>query len=146
MYNFSKKYSDNQYYQPSFTEKILENILTDLKYDFISQYGFNDLRGDLGGKLRFDFCIADKSIIPYKPLLLIEYQGAHHYKKYGRAHDYERQHKYNELKKQYCEKHNYPLIEIIYKDIIGITYNEAKHRINDMIKHALHQDNWFGER
>lgn len=137
MSNFSGKYSDNQYYQPSFIEKILENILTDLKYDFISQYGFNDLRGDLGGKLRFDFCIIDKSIIPYKPLLLIEYQG---------AHDYERQHKYNELKKQYCEKHNYPLIEIIYKDIIGITYNEAKHRINDMIKHALHQDNWFGER
>lgn len=140
MPNFFGKYSDNQDYQPSFTGKILENILTDLKYDFISQYGFNDLRGDLGGKLRFDFCIVDKSIIPYKPLLLIEYQGAHHYKKY------ETQHQYDELKKQYCEKHNYPLIEIIYKDITGITYDEAKYRINNMIKHALHQDNWFGER
>lgn len=137
MPNFFGKYSDNQNYHPSFTEKILENILTDLKYDFISQYGFNDLRGDLGGKLRFDFCIADKSIIPYKPLLLIEYHC---------AHDYETQHKYDELKKQYCEKHNYPLIEIIYKDITGITYDEAKYRINNMIKHALHQDNWFGER
>lgn len=146
MQNFFRKYSNKSTYQLSFTEKILKNILIDLKYDFVSQYSFNDLRGDLDGKLRFDFCIVDKSNIPYTPIALIEYQGAHHYKKYGRAHDYETQHKYDELKKQYCKKHNYPLIEIIYKDIIGITYEEAKHRINNMIKHALHQDNWFGER
>ena len=146
MSNFSGKYYDNQTYRLSFTEKILENILSNLGYDFISQYGFNDLLGDLGTKLRFDFCIADKSVIPYKPIVLIEYQGAHHYKKYGRAHDYEKQLRYDELKKQYCKLHNYPLIELNSKDIKDIPYEEAKHRVDDIIKHTLGTDNRFGER
>jgi hypothetical protein len=89
----------------------LKELLTSLNINYISQYKFDDLWGEKD-KLRFDFFLPDENI-------LIEYQGIQHYKPqehFGGQEEYNRRIEYDNLKREYCKKNNYKLIEIPYYD------------------------------
>lgn len=123
-------------------EIILEKTLKELKYDFCPQYSFKDLRGDLGGRLRFDFALLDKSSIPFKPLMLIEFQGQQHYDGSTFFDNMERLLKNDKLKKEYCLKNNLPLLEVYIWDIQKQNFSGW---LDSEIKRCLGQTEWFGE-
>ena len=90
----------------------IHNILMDCDIPFQEEYEFDDLITSNGKHLRFDFAIFDDD----KNLLcLIEFNGKQHYQKvtkFGGSKGLSRQ-KYNDnLKRQYCIKHNIKLISI----------------------------------
>lgn len=90
----------------------IHNILTDYDIPFEEEYEFDDLISSSGRHLRFDFAIFDDD---GDLQCLIEFNGRQHYQsvsKFGGQRGVHRQ-KYNDnLKRQYCLKHNYKLISI----------------------------------
>ena len=74
-------------------------------------------------KLRFDFAVFDdEGEIDF----LIEYQGIQHYEarsKFGGYGELRKQQFNDMLKREYCEKHGYTLIEIPYEDENIIDYD-----------------------
>lgn len=96
-------------------EMIISQILTNKKVNFKRQFSFKDLIGD-SGLLKFDFAVLDSK---ENILYLIEYQGEQHYfpiEHFGGQEAYEKQVKFDNLKREYCLKNNIPLLEISYKD------------------------------
>ena len=94
---------------------IISQILTNKKVNFKRQFSFKDLIGD-SGLLKFDFAVLDSK---ENILYLIEYQGEQHYfpiEHFGGQERYEKQIKFDNLKREYCLKNNIPLLEISYKD------------------------------
>lgn len=88
----------------------IKQLLLDLNISFISEKTFEDLY--YVGKLRFDFYLPKYNI-------LIEYQGKQHYEPqqpFGGLERFEIQTKCDNLKREYCKKHNIKLIEIPYWD------------------------------
>lgn len=96
----------------SYGESLIEDILLKNNVNYIKQFSFPDLVGDFNTRLRFDFAIVDNGNIK----CLIEFQGEQHY--IPRQNDtieiFTRRKKYDQLKRQYCQQHNIPLIEIPY--------------------------------
>lgn len=94
-------------------ELIINNLLTKIGVSFKRQYTFDDLRGRLNSRLRFDFALFDGD----KLKCLIEYDGEQHFKEksavYFRESLEERQY-YDALKNDYCAKNNINLIRIPY--------------------------------
>lgn len=101
----------------------IHNILTDYGIPFQEEYIFDDLFSSSGRSLRFDFAVFDDD---GELLCLIEFNGRQHYQgvgKFGGKRGVSRQ-KYNDnLKRQYCLKHNYKLITIPWYDEDKITYD-----------------------
>jgi hypothetical protein len=101
----------------------IHNILTDYDIPFEEEYEFDDLISSSGRHLRFDFAIFDDE---GNLECLLEFQGRQHYqsvKKFGGKTGVSRQ-KYNDnLKRQYCIKHNYKLVSIPYFDEDKISYD-----------------------
>ena len=98
------------------------NILTDYGVPFEEEYTFNDLMSSSGRLLRFDFAVFDDDELDF----LIEAQGIQHYqpvKKFGGARGLYRQQYNDNLKKQYCLKHNIRLITIPYYDENKLSYD-----------------------
>lgn len=94
-------------------EKFIKNILEKNHIKFQHHYKFDDLFGDTR-KLDFDFAILKNNNTPY---ILIEFQGAQHYKPikhWGGQKQFEKQVRYDNKKREYCKKHGYKLIEIPY--------------------------------
>lgn len=79
-----------------------------------SEYIIPELKTSHGGSPRFDFAIlnSDNSLIK-----LIEYQGEQHFKDKGKFGKFQRE-ETDQLKRDYCNNHNIPLLEISYKDNI----------------------------
>lgn len=79
---------------------------------------FNDLRGPGGGLLRFDFFVDNK--------YLIEYDGKQHFKStpYSNWKTAEEQQLYDNLKNQYAEQHNIPLIRIPYTKLESLKIDD----------------------
>ena len=101
----------------------IHNILTDYDIPFSEEYEFDDLKSSSGKALRFDFAIFDDD---GDLLCLIEFQGQQHYspvKKFGGQRGLSRQQYNDNLKRQYCIKHNIKLISIPYFDEDKITFN-----------------------
>lgn len=97
----------------SLGEQKINNILTQLHINFIPQKSFDDLKSNLEFPLFFDFYLIDYNTA-------IEYQGEQHYRCNNRGwnnptHLQQIQER-DELKRQYCKKHNITLIEIPYTD------------------------------
>ena len=90
---------------------------------FKTQYSFSDLTSDKGAKLRFDFCILDKSD---KLVGLIEYQGQQHYEiGFGQSEEEFQMALARDQKKEiYCIDKKIPLLIIPYTDYekINISY------------------------
>lgn len=98
-------------------EFIISNLLTELKIPFKREYTFNDLRVIL--PLKFDFVLFNKD---NDILCLIEYQGKQHFETNNSGWNTQdkliKTQQYDLLKKEYCQRNNIKLYEIIYTDDI----------------------------
>jgi len=86
---------------------------------FKPQYFLRDLRGKNNSKLRFDFAIFNKD----KTLkCLVEFDGIYHYATNNRNNtlDLEEQKYRDNLKNEYCNKHNIKLLRIPYWEFDNI--------------------------
>ncbi len=81
------------------------------------EYSFEDLKGLGNCKLRFDFCIFDKS---GNIKTLIEYDGKQHFEETPYMKDNEKVRLHDLRKNEYCIKNNYDLLRINYKDFTHI--------------------------
>lgn len=101
----------------SFGEQKISEILRLNKITFKQEVSFDDLHGENGGLLRFDFGIYSQD----KLIKLIEYQGEFHYQDPPlgwtdvRISDL--------IKKEYCELHQIPLLLIPYWELDNININ-----------------------
>lgn len=97
----------------SFNEQEISKLLQSYNIEFATQYTFPDLLGVNKGHLRFDFAIFNEH---HELSHLIEYNGEQHYKKTSGkwSEGYENLIQNDQLKKEYCKKHNIRLIIIPY--------------------------------
>lgn len=106
--------------QQSKGEKKISNWLKKKNYDFETQFTFKDLYDkNKNSLLRFDFKLSceDGSII------LIEYDGIQHFKQdcfNNTKEDFESIIRKDNLKNEYCKKHNITLYRIKYTDLDSI--------------------------
>lgn len=116
--NTSLDNSQNQFFQKqSNLEMAVELFLLNNHIRYTKEYSYPDLRGDYL-PLRFDFKILDKPIV-------IECQGPHHYKKstnYADEKTCRKVRRYDQYKREYCERNNITLIEIPYNDFFPQKY------------------------
>ena len=99
------------------------DILTRANVSFKEEYSFPDLVGHTKSPLRFDFAVLDDE---GEVDFLIEYQGIQQYQpksKFGGIAGLRTQQYYDMLKREYCRKHNIPLVIIPYTDEGIITYD-----------------------
>ena len=92
----------------------IEEILEAAGINFQEEYIFPDLVSSNGRPLRFDFAVFDDD---GELDFLIEAQGQQHYEprsKFGGKTGLVRQQYNDNLKRKYCQKHGYKLIEIPY--------------------------------
>jgi len=97
----------------------MKQVLDELKIEHMYNSTHDDLRGSKG-RLRFDFIVPT----PDESYFMIEMNGQHHYgpTRFGgidkdRALEkFERQLSHDGLKRAYCSKNNYPLLEVKYDD------------------------------
>ena len=101
----------------SYGEKQIAKILHEYQVKFKKEYTFKDLKSKYGQYLRFDFCVLNQQNIPQ---YLIEYQGIQHFENAFNLPDEEFKESIerDKLKREYCLKHNIPLIEIRYDEEI----------------------------
>ena len=97
----------------------IHRLLTLKGIKFETEYVFNDLYGDGGRQLRFDFAILnDDNTLN----CLIEYQGDIHYdihlRGWNTPEEFEKRQRYDERKLKYCQDNNIVLYYITYKDDI----------------------------
>jgi hypothetical protein len=101
----------------------IEEILQWNGMDFQEEYSFADLVSSSGRPLRFDFAVFDDA---GDLDFLIEFQGIQHYEaksKFGGFAGLRKQ-QFNDMKKrEYCKKHNIPLVIIPYWDEQFITFD-----------------------
>ena len=101
----------------------IEEILQQAGLVFEEEYIFPDLVSSSGRPLSFDFAVFDDN---NDLEFLIEYQGIQHYEaksKFGGFTGLRKQ-QYNDMKKrEYCKKHQIPLIIIPYWDEGRINYD-----------------------
>lgn len=96
-------------------EEKIQQILERLKIQYEPQYTFDDLKGNKGWKLRYDFAIFKDGQLTD----LIEYQGKQHFEPIeflGGAAQYEITKENDMLKLQYAQECNIPLHLISYVD------------------------------
>ena len=87
--------------------------------EYVREYSFSDLVDVL--PLRFDFAIFKEG----KLLGLIEFQGEQHFcQNNGFYHEDIVRH--DNMKKEYCERNNIKLIEIIYKRNYDLTFEDLR--------------------
>lgn len=100
-------------------EKQIQKLLTNVNIQFKKEYTFADLKGQKGGKLRFDFALFAQN----KLKCLIEFQGVQHYDKNNKYWN-EGLAKHDQQKRDYCKEKSIPLYEIRYDETIPIKINE----------------------
>ncbi len=101
----------------SYGEKQIAKILNEYQIKFKKEYTFKNLKSKYGQYLRFDFGVLNQqNVLQY----LIEYQGIQHFKNVFNLSDEEFKESIerDKLKREYCIKHNIPLIEIRYDEEI----------------------------
>ena len=106
----------------STAEVFIEEILKEHNVSYKPEYSFNDLRGQKGYKLRYDFGILDKN---HELKCLIEYDGGQHRsvkQMYGsteeqKLENYARQKKHDKLKTEYAKNHNIPLYRFYVRNV-----------------------------
>lgn len=101
----------------------IEEILTWNGLDFKEEYIFPDLVSSKGHPLRFDFAVFDDN---GDLDFLIEYQGIQHYEpksKFGGLAGLRKQQLNDMRKREYCKKHNIPLVIIPYWDEQRVNYD-----------------------
>lgn len=110
----------------SIGELNIEQILLNNNINYKKEYTFDDLKGEKGRSLRFDFGVLQNNIL----VRLIEFDGEQHYNDYrglwNNINDplIKRQ-KRDQEKNEYAKSHNIPLVRI--------PYWERDHIILDML-------------
>ena len=89
-------------------EMEIETILQENDINYSKQYSFKGLLSPKDGLLRFDFAVFKDNKLSH----LIEFQGEQHYEYSGSYFDNPKTN--DEIKTQYCQSHNIPLILIPY--------------------------------
>lgn len=97
----------------------IAGLLQNMGVDFVEEYYFGDLLSERGYPLRFDFAVFSEGKLSF----LLEYQGEQHYKDMGWFGKQQRDITDNQ-KKEYCQTHSLPLIEIAYNEDIEKRLNE----------------------
>lgn len=98
--------------QHSIGETKIKKYLDDKGYNYRTEYTFEDLFGEGGGSLRYDFAILDEN---NKLVCLIEYDGEQHYSEAGSYYNETGKVQIHDNKKDdYANKHNIPLLRIPY--------------------------------
>jgi len=101
-------------------EKLIENFLQMHNYIYKSEKTFEDLVGDKGGFLRYDFAVYDNK---NQLKVLIEFDGQQHFKvinHWGGEESFKQRQNYDIIKNNYAKNHKIPLLRINYKDILKI--------------------------
>ncbi len=109
----------------------IDEILTENQIRFTSEKSFDDLRGDTGVLLRFDFCVYDDD---GEIAALIEFQGIQHYvakTKFGGIRGLKKQQHNDNKKRRYCQAKGLKLIEIPYTEEAIMNYDYLYNRIYD---------------
>ena len=113
----------------SFGEYNISQILTQNGVRFRREVSIDDCINKNGNRLKFDFGIYCED----KLIALIEYQGEQHYKApsknpfFGKLQREET----DQIKKDYCYKHNIPLYEIRYDEDILLRVNNIIDTLHD---------------
>lgn len=92
-------------------EKLISTILDKNHVNYKTEYSFSDC--SYKRKLKFDFAIFQNNELK----LLIEFNGEQHYKP---VNFFNENIKRNKIKKEYCYKHNIPLLEIPYTEVTNL--------------------------
>lgn len=138
-YDFLENQKPNSWLKTqSAKEKFLEKLLKELQLDYNKEHSFRDCVSPLGNRLRFDFCLLDKSSIPWKPLLVIEIQGKHHITDAYGAERFSEIIEHDRIKKEFCQKNNLPLLEMFGEDFRDLTAAILQKKINDI----LNEEDW----
>lgn len=90
-------------------EEIIRDYLTELAVPFKREFTFDDCRGQKGRLMRFDFCLYFTE--PEKRMI-IEIDERHHKSSV-------KVQQRDEIKNQYCEQHNIPMLRIEDKDVLN---------------------------
>lgn len=108
-------------------EETITTLLQQNKVNYITQYKFDDLKGDFHC-LRFDFAIFDNDNNLY---CLIEYQGEQHTKPWGNEsiNRFQKRQEYDNKKREYCKNKNIKLIEIPYTDLSILDWNYLEQKL-----------------
>lgn len=108
----------------SIGEENISNLLLKHNISFAREYTFDELIGDVGTKLRFDFAIIDEN---QQIVRLIEYDGRQHFHSYqpwGGTDTLEDRQYRDGLKDFFAVKHNIPLVRIPYTKRDNITLED----------------------
>ena len=109
----------------SYQEAVIEELLINNNILYKREYVFSDLKTPKGGYARFDFAIFDEQ---QQLSYLIEYDGEVHYEEHIGGWNTLEKIQYrqicDQLKNEYCQTHNIPLIRISYKDKDSITIDK----------------------
>jgi hypothetical protein len=101
-------------------EKKIDLILRKNKVKYERQFLFKDLKGKLGGLLRFDFAVFKGNKLSH----LIEYDGRQHFEAFdwmGGKKRLKKTQENDQLKNKYCKRKGIKLIRISYKKFATIT-------------------------
>ena len=105
----------------SYGEHLIEQILQENNINYIKEYSFNDLLSDNNAPYRFDFAIFKNNQLAF----LIEFDGRQHYEgpegNWKQNSSLEDIQKRDNIKNEYCKKHNIILKRIPYFQISKIT-------------------------
>ena len=97
----------------SYNELRIRFILKENNIPFITEHTFEDLTGETGLPLRYDFYVNNQ--------FLLEFDGEQHFKPaYGQT-KFEKQQEHDRIKNNYAKTHNIPLKRIPYFDENQIT-------------------------
>lgn len=107
-------------------EKLIKKYLDDNLIDYIPQYSTHDCK--YKSNLRFDFALVKNG----QPYYFIEYQGKQHYEPvefFGGEEQFLLNQKRDNIKREYCDKNNIPLLELKYT----LSNKEIKENIANII-------------
>lgn len=114
----------------SLGEMKVEEVLQKLNIDYLREYSFSELIGNIN-PLRFDFIVKKNN----KIIAAIECQGQQHYMPvdiFGGEEKFLLQQEYDNKKRAYCKEKNILLIEIPYYDYKKIDVNYIQDKINSL--------------
>ena len=114
----------------SLREEFIEQLLLDNKIKYKTQYTFPDCKSENNYVLRFDFAVFDNN---NSLAQLIEYDGQQHFYPidgWGGKKGYFENIKRDNIKNEYCEKHNIKLLRLPYT----LSNDEIKQEIYNVLE------------
>ena len=111
-------------------EIYIGSILKSKQINFITEYSFDELRGENGGLLRYDFALLNDNDEPYA---FIEYDGEQHFQETGSYFNKKGLVQIHDNKKnKFLKEKNIPLLRISY-----INFLKSEELIDNFLKKIL---------